>query len=127
MERLKDTLNYLSCVKYELMEQIVILDERFYKLSQEGKEPDKKNDYIKYHLLITYIEGLIDIILDMDIVNDDIGEKIRQIKHSMKSFEICFDINFNKLLDEKHYLKYHNLFDSDTTYFRDVMDGKISL
>lgn len=122
MERIKDTLNYLSCLKFEIIEQIIILDERFLKNSKKVFVPDKQNVYITYNILVQYIDYLINYILEIDISNYDENEVIKKIKNELKKYEKCFNINFNELLDEKHYCKYTHLFESDVDFFRKEME-----
>lgn len=115
MERIKDTLNYLSCLKMEIIEQIIILDKK-------GIVPDKQNEYIAYNILVKCIDYLIDYILEINISNYDENKIIKKIKSELKKYEKCFNIKFNELLDEKHFCKYNHLFESDVNFFKKEME-----
>ena len=118
MERIKGTLNYLICLKGEIIEKIITLDKSFLENSKKGIVPDKQNEYITFNILVKYIDYLIDYILEIDISNFDENEIIKEIKEELKKYEECFNINFNELLNGK----YNHLFESDVDFFRKEME-----
>lgn len=121
MTRICNMINYLTCLKMELIDKTLFTEQKINTCIRAGKEPKKEfyNNYSKYGILTNCIDFLITYICKLEAENIDIDKEINTINKRLNDIEREFNIDFDKILSKKQCTnKYKNIFKKDIKAFK---------
>lgn len=121
MTRICNMINYLTCLKMELIEKTLLTEHKIDTCIKAGRDPKKEfySNSSKYVILTNCIDFLITYICNLEVKDIDIDKEINTINKRLNDMEREFNINFDKLLSKKQCTnKYKNIFKKDIKAFK---------